>query len=118
MNKNYQIIDDGILKKVKVPLSYNCEFFLYSLYRRLICCKAGKHRFMFVDEDDRDLCSFESGYYYCSDCGEKASTLEIKEYYISGSDVWGTEEYNDLMMERVVIKGACKLSQNDSTEDR
>ncbi|WOF16814.1 hypothetical protein F1737_08985 [Methanoplanus sp. FWC-SCC4] len=111
MINNNPIIDNAILKKIKMPLSYYCEFQFYVLYRRLICCKTGKHRFVFVEEDDQKFCSLQPGNYYCQDCGKKAPPSEIFAYYNSGSDVWGTEEYDELMMKRVLIKGACKFSQ-------
>lgn len=100
---NNNILNDEILKKIKMPLSYHCEFPLYILYRRLICCNKGKHRFVFVDDGDREFCSLQPGNYYCQDCGKKASPSEIHGYYKSGSDVWGTEEYENLMMKRVHI---------------
>ena len=90
--------------KVIIPRSMNDDSLIYVLYRRLFSCIRGKHRFMYVDAEDSDFCTLTHGNYYCMDCGKKSTPAEIPQYWEKGSDVWGNDFYEDLMMQRVSVK--------------
>lgn len=87
-----------------MPRSFWDDSFFYGLYRRIFSCKRGIHRFMYVDVVDEEFCSLTSGYYYCTDCGMKSTPWKISEYWKKGSDVWGNEFYQNLMMQKVSLK--------------
>ena len=62
--------------------------FWYRVYRILLKCRNGSHRFVEVDEDDKDFTNLQPGY-YCMDCMKYQETFkEIQKNYPL-SKVWG-----------------------------